>query len=276
MMLHSHHLLEDCIRIYASIWVLCVCVCFANENLQKQTAKHPPFLFTRHSCCASKFVQQSKFVWFFSQMNLSKSKQHHIFCFLQDIPACASEFLHHSQFVCAVIFCKWISAKDKSHTGCILWTCCPIGNDLSHNDGSHCAIQNKTSSGRHVVVWTCSCCPAHAFGLDQILMSSLPVKDRASSNQAHALRSVSSVNESRMNESRVRTLCCMPNLKHCKPHRWHCHKKNPTSPSFHPPSALLPAFLILQGKGDIKTEHTFPVLPSPPGAWLNNKWLLAC
>ena len=46
--------------------------------------------------------------------------------------------------------------------------------------------------------------------------SSLPVKDRAGSNQSHTLRSASSVNASRINESRIRMLHFMPNLGHCR------------------------------------------------------------
>jgi len=41
------------------------------------------------------------------------------------------------------------------------------------------------------------------------------VKDGASNNWSHALRSVSSVNESQMNESRMKTLCFTPNLGCC-------------------------------------------------------------
>jgi len=61
--------------------------------------------------------------------------------------------------------------------------------------------------------------------------SSLRVKDGASSNWSHVLRSVSSVNESRMNESRMRMLYQMPNLGCCtfsgvpsKPTLLHCQQ----------------------------------------------------
>ena len=52
-------------------------------------------------------------------------------------------------------------------------TCCLVGNDLSCDDSSCHAIQNKTSSGRFVAVETCSRCLAQALSLDDVLVALL-------------------------------------------------------------------------------------------------------